>query len=27
VTALAIDAAIPASEFVIEIPSDARKIY
>ena len=27
VTALAIDAAIPASEFVIEIPGDARKIY
>ena len=27
VTALAIDAAIPASEFVIEIPGNARKIY
>ena len=27
VTALAIDAAIPASEFVLEIPGDARKIY
>ena len=27
VTTLTIDAAIPASEFVLEIPSDARKIY
>ena len=27
VTALAIDAAIPASEFVLEIPGNARRIY
>jgi outer membrane lipoprotein-sorting protein len=27
VTALAIDAAIPASEFVVEIPGDAHRIY